>query len=203
MARPHLISLVTKPDDSSKNLPNDMPRNRHLKSVRQIDNDPAHNRFVVEPPLALQREGVLDAYRYAFAKRGWALYTDELFYVEQELGLGKQNRLLMTQGRSMGITMINGIQRPVFVNRFALSEPMHVITGRIEGRDLKTVLDATTPGLKDAILSIGQYEFVWYHRGSRKWAVVSLDKITPGKSPEKKGKSEANTNAKGTLAREH
>lgn len=181
MARRNVISLVTKSDPSSKNLPNDMPNNRHLTSVDQIGNHPDRTRFVIEPRKNEQRREVYKAYDKAFVDQGWCIYTDELYWVEHHLKLpGDPVIEMLTQGRSQGITSVNGVQRPSWVTRFALSEPIHVLIGRVEGRDLKTVLDATSPTIKNTILSIGKYQFAWYHRGENRAQIVDLDMIRPG-----------------------
>lgn len=181
-ARQNIISLVTKADDSSKLLPNDVPKNRHLKHVSDIGRDPRYKRFVVEPDMRNQASEVMVAYSRAWKDGGWCIFTDELYYVEQELKLGHPNRMLLTQGRSKGITVVNGIQRPAWVSRFAISEPTHVLCARMEGRDVATVAEATSPQLKQIIPTLARYEFVWYYRPENVYARITLERIQ-GKEP--------------------
>lgn len=75
--------------------------------------------------------------------------------------------MLLTQGRSKGISVVTGMQRPVGVTRFAISQASHVLCFSQEGRDLKTVIEATSPRLAGPISQLERYEFVWYNRPTR------------------------------------
>lgn len=176
-AREFIVSLATKADDSNKLLPNDVPGNRHIRSVSQIGNDPRRKRFVLEPALGEQAAQVYAMYNKAWKDGGWCVYTDELFYAETELKVGRINRTLLTQGRSRGITMVNGIQRPSMVSRFAMSEPTHIVCGRMEGRDIKTVCDSTTANIRKPLEALQRYEFLWYHRAENSFRVINLDSV--------------------------
>lgn len=98
---------------------------------------------------------------------GWAVLLDETFYVNTVLKLKEPLEAMLTQGRSMGITMMMGIQRPVDVTRFVMSSASHVIAYRQDGRDVETLTKATTTALKEPVTSLGRFEFVWFNRITR------------------------------------
>ena len=59
---------------------------------------------------------------------------------------------LLTQGRSKGISVVTGMQRPARISRFALSESTHTIAFFLEGRDRKLIL------IEDAAQALGADE---------------------------------------------
>jgi DNA helicase HerA-like ATPase len=98
---------------------------------------------------------------------GWCIVIDELWYVEQMLKLQRYVNRLLTQGRSKKITVIVGMQRPSQVSRFAISQCTHLFVFRTEGRDTKTIKEATTPRIEEAINSLQGHDFVYYNRALR------------------------------------
>lgn len=75
-ARKYVLSIVTKKDSSNLLLPNDVPRNRHLKTVDDIGTDPRRTHFVIDPPMDKQREEALKVYRRAWKDGAWCVFTD-------------------------------------------------------------------------------------------------------------------------------
>lgn len=96
-------------------------------------------------------------------ERNWTVYMDELYGLSI-LGKPVERRInkLLTQGRSMGITVVTGMQRPAWVSRFALSQVTHFITFRVDGADMKRLKDLLGPGIEEAS-RLKQHEFIWYH----------------------------------------
>ncbi len=96
----------------------------------------------------------------------WTVYLDELFYLNR-LGHGEVGRKieqLLTQGRSKGITVVSGMQRPVGVTRFAMSESTHLISFGIEGRDAKKTMREVGNDLWAATVEqLERYEFAWFY----------------------------------------
>lgn len=180
------MSLVTKADPSSRYLPNDVPRNRHIKKVTEISRtDPRYERYVLEPELQQQQAQALALFRRAWSDGGWCIYVDEEYYVEQELGLRQPVNTLLTQGRSKGISMVLAMQRPSWVSLFAISEPTHVIIFQLGHKDdVRRVTGATTEALAEPIRNLGRYEAIHYYRTENSYAVIDLDRITGKRSAE-------------------
>jgi hypothetical protein len=117
----------------------------------------------------------LEGYRMfekTWRQRGWTVVIDELWFVESELGLKQQSIRLLTQGRSQKMTAVVGVQRPAFISRFALSQSTHLFSFRLDGRDVKTIRDATTTRLvpyldPDSPQVLPDKRFAYYHRANR------------------------------------
>jgi hypothetical protein len=121
-------------------------------------------RLLLEPEYDQQ---AVEGYRMlerAWRDGGWTIVIDENWYAEQQLGLKQWIVRLLTQGRSKDITVIVGMQRPVDISRFALSEITHLFTFRCEGRDLKFSLrDSTVDEIVPAVRSLRGHDFVYYN----------------------------------------
>lgn len=102
------------------------------------------------------------AIKNVWKQKNQAIYLDELFHASKLLKLTPEIEDLMTRGRSLGITVINGLQRPVQVSRFAISQSTHIISFHQEGRDAKTLAEATTPRIRPILEKLEKYQFVWY-----------------------------------------
>lgn len=178
LARRNTIAVRTKSDDTK--LPG-----KHVRTVREIERDATSDRFLLEPKYDEQRDEVARSFHYVWKsstpRGGWTHYVDELLYVDQMLGLGRLVDRNLTQGRSMNITQICGMQRPVGQTRYALSESRHVITFALDGRDARTFGEATSDMLRSRVMALGKYEALWYYRPDRQYAVVRLGRN--GKGP--------------------
>lgn len=134
--------------------------------VRTSDSlsSPKTCRFVLDPPYERQREEFAKALYRVWVEGGWTVYLDELYYLTQEVRLNRPITMLLTQGRSQDITVMVGMQRPVSITRFALSQATHVISFYQEARDAKILAEATSIRILPIVESLGRHEFVWYYR---------------------------------------
>lgn len=156
--RQYVVFFRTKPD---KNKFPDLVTVRRAEAMRSFNG----MRLMLDPDY--QRQAV-EGYRmmeYAWQDGSWCVGIDELWYAEEQLGLTDYVNRMLTQGRSKDITAVLGVQRPVDISRFALSETKHIFIFQTEGRDLKFSLrDSTTDRIVPAVQSLGKYEFVYYNR---------------------------------------
>jgi len=140
------------------------------------------DRFVLTPKFEAQgREG------YAMLERGWkdggwCIVIDELWYAER-LGLRSAIERLLTQGRSQGVTVVMGMQRPVQVSRFALSQATHLFSFRVEGGDVPRMREAFTMQVipyinADSSTVIPEHHFVYWHRARRQLAVGTAQSMS-------------------------
>jgi hypothetical protein len=97
---------------------------------------------------------------------GWTLFLDELYLLDDKLGLGDDIETLFTQGRSKRITVMAGLQRPTGVTRFALSQATHNISFGLEGRDVRLMREINERWAQ-AIAQLRRYEFAWFYRPTR------------------------------------
>lgn len=124
-------------------------------------------RLLLEPPYKRQYFEVMRALEAVWQMGGWTVVIDEEFYVERKLRIIEPIEMLATQGRSHKITVVIGSQRPSRITRFAIAESTHVFSFRLEGRDVLTLKEATTPKIVPAIESLSGHRFAYYHRGKR------------------------------------
>lgn len=137
-------------------------------------------RVVLDPEYAHQAREFVGAFEYAWKMGGWTLYADEAFYLTDHLKMGRQLTRMLTQGRSNNITMICGMQRPAWVPRYCLSEPLHLIAFRTEPRDLKTLKDIGSAQWANAVEQLERYQFAWYYRLENQTYVGRLQDLTGG-----------------------
>ncbi len=163
-ARDYTLALRSKADDAP--LPG-------LKIRRASDfaSRPDVDRYLLDPPYETQLAAFWNALETVWKQGHWAVYCDELFYLsslrDAEHKLSSRIDRLLTQGRSKRITVICGMQRPVQVSRFALSQSTHIVSFGAERRDQKILEDVAGKAFADTVGDLGRYEFAWYYRPER------------------------------------
>lgn len=174
-SRGYTLSLRSKADDAP--LPGLRIRTaREFGSRRNID------RYVLDPVYENQLPAFWNALETVWKQGHWTVYFDELFYLNQLKAdgyrLGDRIDRLLTQGRSKKITCVMGMQRPVQVSRFALSQATHIISFACEGRDIKVLDDVAGEQFAQTVASLKRYEFAWYHVPERAvWRGTAQDLI--------------------------
>lgn len=155
--RKYVVIFRTKPDT------NKFPGFTTVRRADAMDHWRSE-RLLLEPDYERQ---AVEGYRMldrAWKDGSWTIVIDENWYAEQQLGLKAYIVRLLTQGRSKNISVIVGMQRPVDISRFALSEITHLFCFRCEGRDLKFSLrDSTIDEIVPAVRSLRGHDFVYYN----------------------------------------
>lgn len=164
-ARTHVLAVQTKPDDIAyKGF-------KRIRSIKQLEYGQTRYVLAPKPDFATQAREVARALKYCWDSSGrhggWCIYIDELYYASDELHVGHYIKLLATQGRSKNISLVIGVQRPVGVTRWAISEATHVLSATLEGRDVKTLAEATTPRIEPVLTELRRFEFAYYYRPDR------------------------------------
>lgn len=162
--RRFVILVRTKADDTR------LPATFKRSTDPTVLDDPRVEKVlfdVTRRPRQEQAELIAALMSRVWTQTGWTLAIDEGFYVYDRLGLGEELETLLTQGRGMGITVVTGIQRPVRVSRFILSESMHVIAFDLERRDRRTLEESTGELLADASVDLRRFHFAWWSRKAR------------------------------------
>ncbi len=173
--RTWVVVLRTKPDD------NKWPGFTRVRRASQVDLSRRH--WILDPYYESQYREISAMLDRAWTEGNWTIDFDELWYCENHLHLRQPIERLLTQGRSLGITTVVGMQRPSRVSRFAVSEPHHVFSFFLEGRDAKTVAEATSPRMLPAIASLKQYQFAYYNRRTRDIIISDASHIQEVLSP--------------------
>lgn len=168
--------LVVKTKDDDVEYPGAVK----VQAGRKL-NQQSLSRILLEPPFKTQAREIHEALRLVYEQGHWTTYIDEEWYIEEELGLTYDLNLLLTQGRSKKITMMMGAQRASRISRFVLSQATHVITFRLEGRDVKVIEEATNPWVADYASVLEDHEFCWWRRDQNVMWIGQLDAATLSK----------------------
>lgn len=171
--RNYVIVFKTKPDSDDETK---WAGFRTVKRASQTD-DERYSRFVLTPKYERQAVEGAAMLERVWRQGGWTVVIDEGWYTEQ-LGLKAYIERLLTQGRSKGISVVYGQQRPVTTSRFVISQCSHLFCFRVEGRDAKTIAESTTPRILPVIDALTGYRFAYYHRPTR--TVATADTRTLG-----------------------
>jgi energy-coupling factor transporter ATP-binding protein EcfA2 len=166
-SRKYKVVLKSKPDKVT------YPTDRTIRTAAGMDNT-RYDSFLLVPKYEDQQRQFSIALERVWRQGGWTIYGDELFYLSERLRLTKPIERLLTQGRSKGISVAIGMQRPARVTRFAISESTHVLSFGLEGRDAKELSYATTRAVEDAVSGLPEHHFVWFKRPRTVW-VGTLD----------------------------
>lgn len=141
--------------------------------------DPRIAHWILEPKYEHQWREAKAMFEDTWREKGWLVCIDELYYVITQLRLEQQVNRGLTQGRSKKQTYVCGMQRPVHVTRFALSQSSHIIVFQQDGRDATTIGDAAGgKPFAQAIMTLNRHEFLWYHRPTRQIWRGKLNKRT-------------------------
>jgi hypothetical protein len=125
-----------------------------------------HEHILLDPEYKYQAREGYEMLERAYVQGNWTIVIDELWMAER-IGLKAQIEKLLTQGRSKGISVVLGQQRPVTTSRFAISQSTHLFSFRVEGRDGKTIAESTTPRILPVLDSLTGHDFAYYNRAHR------------------------------------
>lgn len=179
LSRDNSIVFRTKPDDVK------WPG----KLIRKAEGmeDPRLDRIILAPNYDNQAGEIRDAFNRAWLHKGWLVVVDELFYVQDYLGIKREVDRQLTQGRSKGLTMMMGMQRPVGVTRFGLSQSSHILSFHQDGRDARTLRDAAglPPEVEKRLGQLLPHQFLWYCVPARKFWVGYVQDLEPSRKRAK------------------
>lgn len=153
--------LRTKPDDIVFSGFTKRTRARSMDNLQE-------SRILLEPSYKMQRVEIGNALEKVWEQGSWTCVVDELLYIER-LKLTKMVERLLTQGRSKQISTVVGMQRPVAVTRFAISQSTHVFCFQLEGRDVATVSEATSEAFALEVWKLDNesHNFAYFNRRTR------------------------------------
>lgn len=106
-----------------------------------------------------------DALNSIFTERNWCVVFDEQHYVCKQLGLDAENAMFMQQGRSSGLSVVNGTQRPAWVPLITYGASSHAMIWRTTHRDdLRRIAEfggVEVRQMQHNLLSLGRHEFIY------------------------------------------
>lgn len=133
-ARLHVAVLGTKPRDPALA---DLVRNHGYRRMQEWAPRPGERRVLLWPRLTKADDwrSSRPIFEHALARiyesGGWCVYLDEGRVICDErrpfLGLAPYMRLLWTQGRSLGVSIVAGTQRPAWVPPEMFDQATHLM----------------------------------------------------------------------------
>lgn len=105
-------------------VPTNVDRVLMWPPYRDLDRDPR-----------LQADVFRKVLQQTFRDGSWCVFLDELPYLTDELNLSAELDRLYNQGRSMGVTLVGGAQRPRFIPRSSLANTTHLLIYRTGDED--------------------------------------------------------------------
>lgn len=169
--RKNVVIFVTKQHD--KVISNDFP------GYVKIDRWPppkAWNEKVLLWPTIGKKQTIRDLYRLQhdvfqeamdkiFHELNWCCVFDEQHYLCQSLKLTAENTMFQHQGRSSGITVVNGSQRPAWVPLVTFSGSTHMCVWKnTHPEDLKrlsSIGGVDKRDLETNLRSLSKHEFIY------------------------------------------
>lgn len=116
---------------------------------------------------ANQRRQIGMAMNSIFTEYGWTLYSDELRYITETLGLSKAVEIFLMQGRELGISFVGAMQRPRFVPLTMYSQSTHLFFWRESDQRNLEVISAINSidsyFVSSVITQLEDHEFLYIH----------------------------------------
>lgn len=148
--REYVLAFGTKPTGKDDTLMSLVRKDRWKLVQRWADMpkviQPGRGKFVFWPKFKHPRDvpeqaaEIHEAVGHAFTQGGWCLMVDETWYWTNVLGLKRMLEQLWTQGRSIGVSVLAGTQRPAYVPLNMYDQATHVFFWRDnDERNLKRI----------------------------------------------------------------
>lgn len=134
-------------------------------------------RTTIDEFRARQRSAFTEAFDWVAAVGGWTVWNDELLYMCRQLGLADKCAWFLTQGRSSGLTFVNGSQRPAWIPLESYNGSTHAfLANSNEEGDAKRLADLGLVNSRELMANLRRlhrYEFVYVNTREHTQPVVT------------------------------
>lgn len=166
--RTNVVVFVTKVHDTTiaRGFPDYEIRRKWSKrdTARKILLWPKPGKTIRET-IASQKAVFQKALDEIFQDQNWTVVFDEQHYMATELGLGKEQTMYFHQGRSSGLTVVAGTQRPAWVPVVTYSATTHAFIWKTTyDEDRKRLADlggVDKKQLEYNMLKLGKHDFIY------------------------------------------
>lgn len=138
--------IATKPKGKDRTLAAITGKRGPYLSTLTVPPPVIARRFVIWPAMSgiedtrQQKAVITAALDQMFMEGNRACLVDEVHYATEFLGLAPRLKLWWTQGRSLGLSLVAGFQRPAWVPRDAYSAATHLfIFGTNDEQDIRSI----------------------------------------------------------------
>lgn len=136
-------------------------RTKKLDAVRYLD--ASHIIYVPEHRNLIESADTL--FELVYTQRGWTVYVDEVYSLGLGMSVPPSFNKLLTRGRSRGITVWTGTQRPKWMPLFCFTESKHYFLFRVTSEDdIRTIARQASPEIATRIKSLQKYGFIYYNK---------------------------------------
>lgn len=167
---PYVLYLGTKEDDPSA-YPWLLRHGYKMTSDPRLDYRKAPRAIYRPGPFGIsKRDKEIQAERFAavlavaYAQRGWAIYADEVAYLD-EIGVAVELEAIWRTGRGRKITMLAASQNPVAIPRVAFDQVSHLFFWRQTEADrvrrMGEMAGDAAPTVREAIRRLPLYEALY------------------------------------------
>lgn len=180
-------------DTKSEKLLETLPRSRVVTShagVHQSVNDPTIDYIIFRIAPAVRADSdALDALLFYHYQnfRGVDAYIDELFAFSHNGRAGAGLLSLLTEGRSLGITLLMGVQKPRYMSSFTISETQKYYVFFLADENDKKRIAEFIPGFRDLP---APPEFAFYYYRIRQPSARLAGPISPDPIDKTKEKND-------------
>lgn len=134
--RGYVCVIGTKPKDDTLSKFAKQNDYKIISEFPQFFDPVTHSKLVLWPKMkemrhqSSQRMAIGHALQTMFKQGNWAINADELSYISKELNLEPHLKLIWQQGRSIGLSLIAGTQRPAYVPLLIYDQSTHLFFWR-------------------------------------------------------------------------
>lgn len=115
--------------------------------------------------ISVQREAFKDAFEKIYVEGGWTVVIDELWYIDNVLGLEHEVKMFLLQGRSLGLSLVSGTQRPAFVPLEVYDQSTHLFFWRDNDetnlKRLSSINARSSALVKTLVQNLEQYQVLY------------------------------------------
>lgn len=114
-----------------------------------------------------------------FPDGGWTVVVDEAFYMCHELGLQDHLVSYWTQGRSLGLTLVAGTQRPAFVPLYMYDQATHLFffadNDETNLRRVGGLGGLSAKAVRDTVAALPEHSFLYVNTRRRQLVVSRFE----------------------------
>lgn len=173
--RTYVAAIATKPED--ENLEALIRRDGYRRVKRWPPDDRRDPRVVFWPPsgglsdIELQREAILDVLDDIWHAGRWTVYLDEVDETSNALGLDRELRRMLRQGRAAKITLVGATQRPRGIPLEFYSQATHLFFWQQNDEaDLARISElggrTNKSEIRDTVAGLARYEVLYVNTRS-------------------------------------
>lgn len=183
--RDYVTILATKPQDSTLTQ---FAKAKDYKIISEFPQyfDETAPRLIVWPKMkrfkdkGLQRMAIGHAMQTMFIQKNWCMFADEVSYITNDLKLKEHLETVWQQGRSIGLSLVAGTQRPAHIPLLIYDQSTHLFFWRDNDEtNLKRIggigfLNSAT--IRETVARLPKHAFLYVNSRSGEMTVSRVTK---------------------------